>query len=183
MPYSTQPTKHLISPDGKFKMANSFLPCPKVKSWVHFQGQFERIFQIFFTMFHNLKINPNELCGFDDPPLSGAFICSQPGVGSHHGVMRDCSATWRPSSCCHLLNPEQEKEEDSPVPGGGEEHIWLLERAREPKPCQFMSNHSSWHFTLKPHSEECSPLEVRDISNYPTVNFPYFLYHKAAANP
>lgn len=36
--------------------------------------------------------------------------------------------------------------------------------ASEPKPCQFMSNHSGWPFTLKPHSEEYS-LEVRVISN------------------
>lgn len=171
MPYSTQLTKHLISPDGKFKKANSFLPCPKVKSWVHFQEEFERIFQIFFTILCNLKINPNELCGFGDNPLSGDFMCSQPGTGSCYGVMRDCLATWRPGSCCHILKPEQQKEEDPAVPGGGEECTWLLERTLSPyfagelEPCQFMSNHSSWPFTLKPHSEECSAVEVRDISN------------------
>lgn len=58
---------------------------------MHFLGQFERIFQILFTIFFNLKINPNDLYGFGDHPLSGAFMCSQPGGGSHHGVMRDCS--------------------------------------------------------------------------------------------
>lgn len=170
MPYSTQPTKYLISPDGKLKMANSFLPQSKEL------GAFPRTIWKNFSdiLYHILQtINPSELCGFGDHPLSVAFMCSQPGVGSCCGVMRGCSATWRLSSCCPLLKPEQDKEEDPAVlgGGGGEDHTWLLERTSSPsfaselKPCHLMSNHSGWPFTLKPRSEEYSPVEVRAISN------------------
>lgn len=73
--------------------------------------------------------------------------------------------------------------------GGGKKHLWDSEDSlspsfpRELKLCQFISNPSDWHFTLKPHSEEWSPLEVRDISNKSILNAPLFLCCKATASP
>lgn len=156
-----------------------------------FLGQFERICQTFSTETHNLKINSKELSGFGVCCLSGAFICFHAGL-DHVMTMRAgaCSALRRVSSGCHLLKPEQEKEEAPAAPGGGgKKCTWRLEDslswcfACEPKPCQFMSNPSDWHFTLKPHSEEWTPLQVRDISNRPILGSPFFPHCKATASP
>ena len=113
-----------------------------------------------------------------------------PGAGSRHGVMGDCSVVQRASSCCHFPVPEQEKEEAPAGPGGGgKKCTWHLEDSLSPslvcelKPCQFMSNPSGWHFALKPHTEEWSPLQVRDISNKPILNSPFFPHCKATASP
>lgn len=70
-----------------------------------------------------------------------------------------------------------------------EKHKWHLEDSLNPsfacelKLCQFMSDPSDWRFALIHHSEEWSPLQVRDISNKPILNFLVFLYHKATASP
>lgn len=161
-----------------------------MKRWARFLGQFERICQTFFTETHNLKINPEEPSGFGVRSLSGAFICFHPGLDHVMDMpVGACSALWRVSCGCRLLKPEQKKEEAPDAPGGRKKHTWHLEESLSPsfacelKLCQFMSNPSDWHFTLKPHSEESSPLQVRDISNKPILNSPFFPHCKATASP